>query len=278
MPSVGKTETLQVVKEVDFGLYLDGDDLGEILLPAQYVPEGARVGDEIEVFLYLDSEDRIIATTERPYAEIGQCAYLRVVDTSAFGAFMDWGLTKDLLVPFGEQRKTMQVSRSYVVYIYEDKTGRICASSKLDRFLSEQAEGEFRVNQEVDLLIAGRSPLGYKAVIDGTHLGLLHNSDALVSLDIGQKMTGYIKKIRNDDAIDVTLQQHGEEMRHNLTHQILMDLESGNGTSHLTDKSSAEEIFSHYQVSKGNYKKALGQLYKQKKILLGKDKITLVKP
>ena len=276
MPPIGKTSSLQVVKEVDFGLYLDGGDLGEILLPAQYVSAEYRLGDWLDVFIYLDSEDRVIATTEKPYAELGECAYMKVVDVASFGAFLDWGLAKNLLVPFREQRVTMQENRSYVVYVYEDKTGRICASSKLDRFLSEQSEGQFKRNQKVNLLICGGSPLGYKAVIDGTHLGLLFNSDVLTPLNVGQRITGYIKNIRaEDDAIDLMLQQQGTELHKDLTQRILQDLEERGGTSTLTDKSSADEIFSHYQVSKKNYKKALGQLYTHKKIVIDKDKITL---
>lgn len=266
---------MQIVKEVDFGLYLDGGDLGEILLPAQYVSAQYHIGGWLDVFIYLDSEDRVIATTEKPYAQLGECAYLRVVDLASFGAFLDWGLAKNLLVPFREQRVTMQENRSYVVYIYEDETGRICGSSKLDRFLSEKSDGSFKRNQAVDLLIVGGSPLGYKAVIDGTHLGLLFNSDVLTALSVGQKITGYIKNIRADDAIDLMMQQQGTELHQGLTQRILQDLKDGGGISSLTDKSSAQDIFSQYQVSKGNYKKALGQLYSQKKILIDKDKITL---
>lgn len=276
MASLGTTSELQVIKAVDFGLYLDGGELGEILLPARYVPAGCQPGDWLDVFIYLDSEDKLIATTEKPHAEIGECAYLRVVDTNAVGAFMDWGLPKDLFVPFKEQRVPMLTGRSYVVAVFEDNTGRICGSSKLDHFLNEKAEGRFRKMQAVDLLIASRSDLGYKAVIDGTHLGLIHSADALVALSPGQRMTGYIKLVRADDAIDLALQQRGEQMRYSLTKHILEDLAENGGTSPLTDKSPAEDIFARFQVSKGNYKKAIGQLYKEKKIVIGTDAITLV--
>lgn len=275
MAFLGRSAELQVVKAVDFGLYLDGEELGEILLPARYVPAGCGPGDWVEVFIYLDSEDKIIATTERPYAEIGECAYLQVVDTNNVGAFMDWGLAKDLFVPFKEQRVPMQVGRSYVVAVFEDNTGRICGSSKLDHFLKERSAGHFKKQQAVDLLIASRSDLGYKAVIDGTHLGLIHNVDALGVLESGQRMTGYIKLIRQDDAIDLVLQGRGEEMRYSLTKHILEDLAAAGGTSALTDRSPAEEIFRRFKVSKGNYKKALGQLYKEKKIVIEADRIVL---
>ena len=275
MSVVGKTAELQIVKEVDFGLYLDGGEWGEILLPTRYVPAGWQVGDWIEVFIYLDSEDKIIATTETPHVELHQCAYLKVIDANSLGAFLDWGLPKDLLVPFREQRVPMKLGRSYVVFVFEDKTGRICASTKLSQFLSEQAQDVFKKRQEVDLLIVNHSPLGYKAVIDGTHLGLIHNGDALVPLEIGQRIPGYIKNIRPDDAIDLMLQQLGQEMWSTLTQQILDDLQQNNGTSTLTDKSDAADIFHRYQVSKKNYKKALGQLYTAKKIIIEKDRISL---
>ncbi|MBU0858530.1 MAG: GntR family transcriptional regulator, partial [Alphaproteobacteria bacterium] len=277
-PALGKSARLQVVKQVGFGVYLDGKELGEILLPTRYVPPGCRVFDLLDVFIYMDSDDKIIATTEPPYVEIGQCACLKVIDKNAMGAFMDWGLSKDLFVPFKEQRVPMHPGRYYVVYVFEDNTGRISASSKLDHFLSERAEGHFHPQQTVELMIASRSALGYKAIINDTHLGLLHNNDALVPLEPGQKITGYIKNIRPDDAIDLSLQQHGEELRHSLTQQILNHLKSQGGTSSLTDKSAADEIFQVYQVSKGNYKKALGQLYKEKKIIISDSEIKIVTP
>lgn len=275
MLSIGKTATLQILKEVDFGLYLDGGDLGEILIPKRYVPSGSQIDDWLDVFIYLDSEDNIIATTETPFAELGECAHLEVVDTNSYGAFLNWGLPKDLLVPFKEQRVPMRIGRSYTVYIFEDNSGRICGSSKLDHFLNERAKGEFVKNQAVDILIASRSALGFRAVINNTHLGLIHNNDMLASTNVGQALTGYIKNIRADDAIDLALQPQGPEMKQDLTQKILTDVAAGVGYSTLTDKSSPEDIFERYQVSKANYKKALGQLYKDKKIILGKDKITL---
>lgn len=277
MLSIGKTAQLEIIKEVDFGLYLDGEHFGEILLPARYVPDNCKVGGWLDVFLYLDSEDTIIATTEQPFAEMGECAYLEAVDSNSYGTFLDWGLSKDLFAPFKEQRVPMEIGKSYVVYIFEDKSGRISASSKLDNFLNEYTDGYFIDNQAVDLLIASRSPLGYKAVIDGTHLGLIHNNDVITPIHVGQDIIGYIKDIRPDGAIDLALQQQGAQMRGTLTQQILADLKKNGGTSTLTDRSPPEEIFKRYQVSKANYKKAIGQLYKDKKIILGKDKITLPK-
>lgn len=277
MITIGNSATLQVIKKVDFGLYLDGGEFGEILLPARYVPHDWEIGGWLDVFIYLDSEDIIIATTERPFVEVGQCAYLQCIDQNAYGSFLNWGLSKDLFAPFKEQRVPMEKGKSYTVCVFQDNSGRICASNKLDHFLYEEAEGKFEINQAVDLLIASRSDLGYKAIINGTHLGLIHNNDILIPIRVGERMTGYIKYIREDDAIDLSLQQQGEEMRDLLLQQILDDLKMSGGTSNLTDKSAADAIFQRYQVSKSNYKRAIGQLYKEKKILLGKDRITLVK-
>lgn len=276
MVEIGKSARLKIVRMFDFGVFLDGGDQGDILVPARFAPRGCKPGEWLDVFVYLDSEDTIIATTEKPYVEVGGCAYLKVIDKNSVGVFMDWGLTKDLFVPFNQQRVPMELDRSYVVYVFEDKSGRICASSKLDHFLNEYAEGQFEVHQEVELLIAGRSELGYKAIINGTHLGLLYNSDVLTPVKTGQYIKGYIKNIRPDDAIDVSLQQQGQIMRDSLTEKIMADLEARGGVSTLTDKSPAEEIFTRFQVSKGNYKKAIGQLYKENKIVLTKDRISLV--
>lgn len=276
MTLIGKSVKLQIIKEVDFGVYLDGGDLGEILLPKRYVLPDFLLDDWVDVFIYLDSEDIVIATTEKPFAEMGQCAYLEVVDTNSFGAFMNWGLPKDLLVPFREQKIPMKRGKSYTVCLYEDNSGRICGSAKLDHFLNEYGGASFEFNQPVDLLICSQSPLGFKAVINNTHLGLIHNNDVLAGVKLGDRVQGYIKNIRPDEAIDLALQPQGKALKNNLLEQILIDLEQSGGISYLTDKSPAEDIFKQYQVSKGNYKKAIGQLYKDGKILLEKDKITLI--
>lgn len=272
---IGRTARLQIIREFDFGLFLNGGDLGDILLPRRYVPARYNIDDWLDVFVYLDSDDNLIATTQKPYAQVGECAYLEVVDTNSVGAFLDWGLQKDLLVPFKEQRVPMERGKSYVVYVFEDNSGRICGSSKLDYFLSEYADGHFENGQAVDLLISSRSPMGYKAVINGTHLGLLHNSEVLIPVKTGDRINGYIQNVRPDDVIDLTLQKQGAEMKDQLSEKILADLKKSGGVSTVTDRSPPEEIFARYQVSKGNYKKVLGQLYKDKKIILTKDKITL---
>ena len=274
---IGILNSLEVLKEVDFGIYLDGGDEGEILMPARYVPNGTEVGQRINAFIYRDSEDRLIATTEKPKVMVGQCAYLKVKSVDKVGAFLDWGLPKDLLVPYNQQSVRMQQGYSYVVYAYLDgRTGRIAASSKLNHFLNEAGDG-YKVGQEVAILIVSRSDLGYKAVIDGTHLGLIFHAEATRPLKFGQKMKGYIKQIRQGDKrIDLALEAGRALTRKDLNRQILEYLRANKGVSRITDKSPPDQILQQFGVSKGNYKKALGALYKEKKILIEPDRVTLV--
>lgn len=275
MLEIGKTHTLVVLKHVDFGVYLgqnlDDEGQEEILLPERYLPDDTaawEVGEKLSVFLYLDSEDRPIATTEIPFAEVGDCAYLPVLEKSPFGSFLDWGLMKDLLVPFKEQRVPMEIGRSYVVYLYLDVTGRIAASSNLSKFLNEQNEGVFQSMQEVSLMIASRSELGYKTIINGTHLGLIHNNEIVRPLKMGDMIKGYIGETRDDGRINLTLQKKSNTVRHELAEQILDYLEENGGVINLTDKSSPEDINAVFHVSKSNYKKALGKLYKKRAIVM----------
>lgn len=276
MAQVGYLNTLKVVKEVDFGVYLDGGQLGEILLPKRYVPEGLALGQKMEVFIHLDSQDRLVATTDKPMAQLGEVAFLQVSDVNRTGAFMSWGMPKDLFVPFAEQRVPMEVGRSYCVFLYLDNSERIAASSKLSLHLKETNDN-FKSGQAVKLMVVSRSDLGYTALIDGTHLGLIHNSDILQPLRMGQKMQGYIKGIRPDRKINLTLQKQGSEAYDELAQMIMIDLEANGGTSTITDSSSPEEIFQRFRVSKARYKKALGKLFKAKKILITKQKISLNK-
>lgn len=276
MLEIGKYNSLTVVKQLDFGFYLDGGALGEILLPTRYAPMECKPGDALEVFIYYDSEDRLIATTETPHAQVGECAAMKVVQIGKFGAFLDWGLTKDLLVPFKEQRVPMELGKTYVVGVFLDNTGRICASSRLSMFLEEEDFADFKPGQAVELLIATRSDLGYKAVIDGTHLGLIHKNDLFKPVRIGERMTGYIKSIRQDDRINLSLQPIGVEAKDSLAEEIIAYLQDEGGSSPLTDKSPPDAIYAVFNVSKANYKKALGKLYKDKRISLTPEKVTLL--
>jgi len=279
MTEIGQQNTLEVIKRTDFGLFLDGDELGEILLPNRYVPDGCEVGDSVDVFIYNDSEDRLVATTQRPRARVGQFAYLKVVDVNQVGAFLDWGLPKDLLVPFYEQGrdKKMLVDRSYVVYVYlDEKTDLIVASAKLDKHLQVSSPW-LKPGQAVNLLIAGKSDLGYKAIIDNSCWGLVFHGDALQPLKYGQKIKGFIKNIRGDGKIDLSLQKTGEGKIDDLASRILKALEHADGFLTVTDKSDPKVIFETFGASKRAYKMAVGSLLKQKKLSIEKDGIRLSK-
>ncbi|MGV6858788.1 MAG: CvfB family protein [bacterium] len=277
MINVGQSNRMTVTKTVDFGVYLDGEDLGEILLPKRYCPEGITPGDELEVFLYLDSDDRLIATTETPKARVGECAALKVTEVNRIGAFLDWGLPKELLVPYSEQAIPMKAGNTYVVYLFVDEnSGRITASSKLENFLPDTSIYH-KTQQPVELLVHSRTDLGYKVVVDGSHLGLLYKNEVFQPINIGQTLQGYIKSIRDDHKLDLSLQLPNAQVsgRDQLKQEILNELQAAGGQSSLTDKSPPEEIYARYKVSKGSYKKALGALYKEKKILIQPGMITL---
>ncbi|MDA3890039.1 MAG: S1-like domain-containing RNA-binding protein [Salinivirgaceae bacterium] len=274
MAELGKYNELRVVKELDFGVYLDGDEMGEILLPIRQVPPKTEVDDIFEVFLYKDSEDRIIATMKEPYAIVGEFAVLAVVDVNKTGAWLDWGLDKHLLVPFREQKQDMEEGKSYLVYIYIDhETDRIAASSKLDKFL-DNVPPDYEEEQEVDLLISNKSDIGYVAVINNLHSGLLYINEVFQPLKRGQKIKGYIKKIREDEKIDLMLQKPGYSKIDNIADTILKKIEQEGGEIALGDKSTPEDIYSLFNISKKDFKKAIGLLYKQKKIVVDKQTIT----
>jgi predicted RNA-binding protein (virulence factor B family) len=276
MLKIGKMNRLQAIKQVDFGVYLDGGDLGNILLPSRYVPKDTNYMDEVDVFIYADSEDQLIATTETPKAMVGQTAYLKCIEVNDVGAFFDWGLPKDLLVPYSEQHVPMEAGKSYVLHLFLDGYAhRILASSRINRHLTDLND-DFEKGQEVDMLICGRSELGYKAVINHTHTGLIFKDDAFKPLKYGKQLKGFIKEIRSDNKIGLSLQRHAGEGRDELSEQILQHLRNNGGTSTLTDKSAPDDIYHHFNVSKKNYKKALGGLFKAKKILIARDKITLL--
>lgn len=276
MVKIGQMNRLQAVKQIDAGMLLAGGEFGNILLPRRYLADSVKPGDDLDVFIYLDSDDCIIATTLTPKVMVGQCAHLQVKEVNAVGAFLDWGLPKDLLVPYNEQHKPMEAGRSYVVTVYLDSyTNRITASSKLSHHLQERADG-LKIDQAVDLLICGRSDMGYKVVINHTHLGLIFRDDAFRTLVYGERLQGYIKNIRPDRKIGLSLQQQSSKGKDELAEKILRFLVDHNGVSTLTDKSEPDAIYRQYQVSKGKYKNALSALYKQRKILIDDDKITLV--
>ena len=265
-----------MIKTVDFGVYLDAQELGEILLPKRRCPDKLDVGDEIEVFLYLDSEDRPVATTQKPKAEVGQFAYLKVIDITDIGAFLDWGLDKDLFVPFREQHRQMELGKSYIVYVHLNPAdGRIMASSKIERFLDDERPHDFKPRQAVDLIIANTTELGYKAIVDHSHWGVLYQNDVFQRLSYGQYKKGFIKKIRDDGKIDLTL-QGGQETRDKNAKIILIYLQKQGGFAPVHDKSDPALISRLFGMSKNAFKKTIGGLYKQRIISIEKDGIRLL--
>lgn len=277
MASIGTINTLRVMRILDFGAYLDGDNLGDILLPIKDVPEDCNPEDQLDVFIYMDSEDRIIATTQQPKAMVGDIAMLEVIATSKVGAFLNWGLLKDLLVPFSEQGQVMEVGKFYLVYVYlDEKTNRLAASAKLEKFL-DLTPKQYAEEQEVDLIITFQSELGYKAVVNGVHSGILYANEIYQDLKPGQKITGYIKKIRTDGKLDLIIQKPGFETIDQFSDQLLEELGKTDGFLAFNDKSNPEEIRLRFAVSKKVFKKAVGSLYKQKKILLENGGIRLIR-
>jgi len=267
MVAIGNYNELEIAKEVDFGVYLDSED-GEILLPAKYVPEDARVGDRLRVFIYRDSEDRMIATTLEPKAKVGDFAALQVKDTNQYGAFLEWGLEKDLFVPFNNQRDKMQPGRTYVVYIYlDDSSDRIVATAKYEKYLQNEV-ADLIDGQEVNLLVAGFTDLGYKVIINNKYLGMLYKNEVFRDLSMGEQTKGYIKKVREDQKIDVTLQRTGFGEVKDAAQIIMEKLQSANGQLPLSDHSDPDEIYHLLGMSKKTFKKAIGTLYRQGKIFL----------
>lgn len=299
MIKLGDYNKMTVVKEVDFGLYLDGGNEGEILLPKRYVPEGTKPGDELEVFVYLDQEERPVATTEHPLCKVGDFAYLEVSWVNEYGAFLNWGLMKDLFCPFREQKQRMVKGRSYIVHVHLDEESfRIVASAKVEHYLSSLRvieEGTayevdesgapllvddqpitLKVGDKVDALIWQKTDLGFKAIINNRYAALLYDSQVFRDLHTGDRVEAYISKIRPDGKIDIALQQAGRQHTEDFAEYLLRYLQYRGGRCRLGDKSSAEEIREQFQVSKKTYKRAIGDLYKRRLIIITDDGIELV--
>nr|WP_321452436.1 S1-like domain-containing RNA-binding protein [uncultured Carboxylicivirga sp.] len=275
---IGKYNTLKVVKEVDFGVYLDGgEEYGEILLPTRYVPENTQVDDELEVFIYLDSEDRVIATTEKPFAIVGEFALLQVKSVTKVGAFLDWGLMKDLLVPFREQEEKMEEGKTYPVYIYlDEESNRIVATSKLYTVLNNLLP-DYETGQEVDLFVYAKADIGYRVVVNDLHSGMLYHNQLFQPIKLGDKLKGFVQKVREDDKIDVALQKPGFEAIEGQAGEVLNLLKERGGYLAVSDKSPAELIYKMFKMSKKSFKKAIGTLYKQRIITIEEEGIKLIK-
>lgn len=272
---IGKINRLRVLKWRDQGIYV-GDDVEEILLPTKWIPEGVDLDDEIDVFVYVDSEDRLIATTMTPKITRDTFAYMRVKDVSSIGAFLDWGLEKDLLVPFKEQQQRMNKGEWHLVYMYlDDVTDRLVASSHINRFLAKEVDLE--EGQEVEILLGNPGELGYTAIINGKYKGMVYKNQVYKNVKPGDVTTAYIHKIREDQKIDLVLEPVGIQSIEPNSKKVLEILKNLGGFSALGDKSEPDEIQAVFQMSKKNFKKACGSLYKNRMIRIEENGIYLIK-
>lgn len=275
MIKLGDYNHLTVVKSVDFGVYLDGGDEGEILMPSRYVPRGCKVGDKLEVFVYLDQDERPVATTETPLAKVGDFAYLEVAWINEYGAFLNWGLMKDLFCPFREQKMRMQKGNGYIVYVKEDEEShRLMATAKVDKYLSRERPA-YKHGDEVQLLVWQKTDLGFKVIVDNMFQGLIFDNQIFRELHTGDKLTGYIDHIRDDGKIDITVQRTGRQLTEEFSNILLNYLHDNGGYCELGDKSPSELIADRFKVSKKVYKKAIGDLYRRRLICISDDGIRL---
>lgn len=266
---------MKVVRKADFGLYLDGGPTGDILLPNRYVPKGTKIGDELDVFLYLDQEERPIATTQKPLAMVGDFAHLEVAWVNEHGAFLNWGLMKDVFCPFREQKMRMEQEKSYIVYIHLDEESyRIVASAKVEKFLSKE-KPSYKSNDEVRILVWQKTDLGFKVIVDNKYQGLIYDNQIFRELHTGDKLKAYVSAVRPDGKIDVALQKSGREQTTDFSERLHEYLFYHDGYCPLTDKSPAEEIYNVFHVSKKVFKRAVGDLYKKRIITLAPDGIEL---
>lgn len=275
MIQVGKYNELEVIKQMDFGIYL-GDGMVEILMPLKWVPKDTQIGDVMDVFVFRDSSDRLIATTVKPYATAGEFAFLEVQQTNDIGAFLDWGMEKNLFVPFREQPFKLEEGKSYVVYVYvDDETDRMLASAKLNKFI-ERDDVDLREGDVVDLLIFSETDKGLNAIINNTWAGLIYRNEIYDNVRIGDKIKGFVKHIREDNKIDLSLQKSGYELVDDVKWRILKMIKEANGFLALNDNSTPEEIKAKLQISKKAFKKAIGALYREKLVKLTDKGVELI--
>ena len=274
---IGRMNRMKVVKHVDFGVYLDGQDEGEILLPRKDVPHDTQVGDRLHVFIYRDSDDRLIATTKRPLVQVGEAAYLKVKQQNNVGTFIDWGLPKDLLVPFNEQAWPMNEGRNVVIYCYLDEnTNRIAGTTKFHRHLSEDGRNVYQEGDAVKGMVAAQTELGYKIILNNTHIGLLYKNEVFKPMRFGHELKVFIKQIREDGRIDLSIAASNQDVRDELEEKIMAYLKAHDGISRITDKSPPNVIYDTFYASKANFKRALGRLYKKRLVSLDKTQVRLL--
>lgn len=290
MVYIGRWNVLRILRVTDYGLYLDAEQLGDILLPNKLIPQDLNIDeicfdeDELEVFVCYDSEDRLMATTENVRAQVGDLVVLQVKETNSVGAFLDWGLTKDLFLPFAEQTHNIRPWQFIVVAVYLDKSDRICASMRVERYLdkvvefNEDGSSPFSVGQQVDLIIYARTDLGYKAIVDNQYVGFLYENEVFKQLNYADQIKGYIAKVRTDGKLDLNLQKQGHQAGLDIVPLLLEKLESDGGFLPITDKTDSEVIYKMFGVSKKKFKIALGNLYKQRVIAIEEKGIRLLKP
>jgi predicted RNA-binding protein (virulence factor B family) len=282
MIKLGDYNTLTAIRRADQGFYLEGDERsGDILLPNRYVPDGLAIGKEIEVFVYLDQDERLIATTEKPAAKVGEFAYLEVAWVNQFGAFLKWGLMKDLFCPFREQKKRMEQGHSYIVYIKVDEDSyRLMATAKVEKYLSVPTINDLPSLQhgaEVDILVWQKTDLGFKVIINNKFQGLIFENQIFQPLHSGMRLKAYVDHVRQDGKIDIVLQQTGRQQTLDFAEVLLRYLYENDGYCNLGDKSPAELIYDRFQVSKKAFKKAIGDLYKRRLITIEEEGIRLAK-
>ena len=272
---IGKYSTLSVVALNDNGAYLDAGELGEILLPNRFVPENCQVNSKVNVFLYVDSADRLVATTEKSLGQVGEFVSLKVAQINKMGAFLDWGLPKDLLVPYNQQHTAMEAGKYYLVRIYLDQhTDRIAASSKLDKFI-DVWPAEYQQGDKVKLIIGGKTDLGFKAIVNDLHWGLLYDNEIFQPLRIGKTVDGYIKQVREDGRLDLILSRGVKNKVNDFSEKLLAHIKDNGGFSPLHDKSSPELIQRTLGVSKKTFKATVGNLMKKGALIIEKDGIRL---
>lgn len=274
MLKIGENNKLKVTRLVDFGAYLDGGEYGEILMPAKYIASPLQPGDEVDVFVYTDSEDRLVATTEHPFACVGEFAFLQVLQVNRVGAFLDWGLVaKNLLVPFSEQKARMNPGGIYLVYVYLDHaTKRVVASSKIEKFIGNVLP-RYKEGDKVRALVYQHTPIGYKCIVDNLHYGMIYENEVFRPLEVENTVDAYVRQVRDDGKIDLTLGERASVRTDSLSDRIYEAAVAEGGRLAMSDKSTPEEIRARFQCSKRDFKQAIGHLFRDRRILLGEGEI-----